>query len=87
MIKTFGAVDKLIRAIPGVGHMGGISAHPKEYERRVIAFFGDALPDARPSPSHAKASYSSAASSINALIRAGRSGSARRNDSASAAFG
>jgi len=34
---------KMIWAIPGVGHMGGISAHPKEYERRVVAFFDHAL--------------------------------------------
>jgi hypothetical protein len=69
---------KLIWAIPGVGHMGGFDAHPEEYERRVTGFFDRAL---------AKAPYSATASSINALIRAGRPGSAPRNDSASAAFG
>ena len=78
---------KAIWAIPGVGHMGGFDAHPKEYERRVTAFLDRSLAEARPNPSQVNARYSPAASSINALIRAGHSGSARRNDSASAAFG
>ena len=34
---------KSIWAIPGVGHMGGFDAHPKEYERRVVAFLDHAL--------------------------------------------
>jgi hypothetical protein len=36
--------SKTIWGIPNIGHMGGITAHPKEYERRVIAFFDHALP-------------------------------------------
>jgi uncharacterized protein len=36
--------SKTIWGIPNIGHMGGITAHPKEYERRVIAFFERALP-------------------------------------------
>jgi uncharacterized protein len=35
--------SKEIWGIPGVGHMGGIDAHPKEYERRVVGFFDRAL--------------------------------------------
>jgi uncharacterized protein len=35
---------KSIWGIPEIGHMGGITAHPKEYERRVIAFLEGALP-------------------------------------------
>ena len=34
---------KSIWAIPDVGHMGGITAHPAEYERRVVAFLDRAL--------------------------------------------
>ena len=30
---------------PTAGHVGGIEARPEEYERRVIAFFDDALLD------------------------------------------
>ena len=29
--------------IPGAGHVGGIRAQPKEYERRVVGFFDAAL--------------------------------------------
>ena len=29
--------------VPGASHTGGIEARPKEYERRVVAFFDDAL--------------------------------------------
>jgi hypothetical protein len=29
--------------VPGSGHVGGINARPKEYERRVIGFFNRAL--------------------------------------------
>ena len=29
--------------VPGASHTGGIDAHPREYERRVIAFFDRAL--------------------------------------------
>jgi hypothetical protein len=36
---------KEIWSIHGVGHMGGLSAHPNEYERRVIAFLDRALPE------------------------------------------
>ncbi len=35
---------KSIWGIPEIGHMGGITARPKEYERRVIAFLEGALP-------------------------------------------
>jgi hypothetical protein len=35
--------QKTIWGIPGVGHMGGFDAHPKECERRVVAFFDHAL--------------------------------------------
>ena len=34
---------KQLWAIPDAGHMEGIKAHPKEYERRVVAFFDRAL--------------------------------------------
>jgi len=34
---------KTIWAVPGVGHMGGFDAHPKEYERRVVSFYDRAL--------------------------------------------
>jgi uncharacterized protein len=37
------AGPKTIWAIPGVGHMGGYDADPKEYERRVVAFFDRSL--------------------------------------------
>jgi hypothetical protein len=29
--------------VPGSRHTGGLEAEPAEYERRVIAFFDDAL--------------------------------------------
>ncbi|MFL5938438.1 MAG: alpha/beta hydrolase [Gaiellaceae bacterium] len=34
---------KTIWGIPGVGHMGGFDARPKEYERRVVSFFDGTL--------------------------------------------
>ena len=34
---------KAIWNVPGSGHTGGIEAQPDEYERRVVAFFADAL--------------------------------------------
>jgi hypothetical protein len=34
---------KLLWEVPGSGHVGGIDAQPKEYERRVIQFFDDTL--------------------------------------------
>lgn len=34
---------KLIWKIPEAGHVGGLSAEPREYERRVIGFFDHAL--------------------------------------------
>jgi uncharacterized protein len=34
---------KEIWEVPGSGHMGGIEARPKEYERRVVGFFDRAL--------------------------------------------
>jgi uncharacterized protein len=34
---------KAIWKIPEAGHVGGLAARPVEYERRVIAFFDDAL--------------------------------------------
>jgi uncharacterized protein len=34
---------KQIWEIPEASHTGGITARPKEYERRVIGFFDDAL--------------------------------------------
>ena len=34
---------KEIWRVPGAGHTGGIEAQPEEYERRVIAFFDNAL--------------------------------------------
>jgi len=34
---------KTLWEIPGSGHAGGIRAQPDEYERRVVAFFDDAL--------------------------------------------
>jgi dienelactone hydrolase len=36
---------KAIWEVPGAGHVGGLDAQPEEYERRVIAFFDDALLD------------------------------------------
>ena len=36
---------KAIWRVPGSGHTGGIEARPREYERRVIGFFDDALLD------------------------------------------
>lgn len=43
--KYFAAAGepKEIWKIPGAGHTGGLEAQPAEYERRVIAFFDDAL--------------------------------------------
>jgi uncharacterized protein len=35
--------SKKIWEVPGSGHVGGIDAQPREYERRVIRFFDDAL--------------------------------------------
>jgi len=34
---------KAIWEVPGSGHVGGIEAHPKEYERRVVGFFDRTL--------------------------------------------
>jgi len=34
---------KAIWEVPGSGHVGGIDARPKEYERRVVGFFDEAL--------------------------------------------
>jgi dienelactone hydrolase len=34
---------KLIWEVPGSGHVGGLDARPKEYERRVVGFFDRAL--------------------------------------------
>ena len=34
---------KAIWEVPGSKHTGGIDAQPREYERRVIAFFDEAL--------------------------------------------
>lgn len=36
---------KRVWEVPDSGHVGGIDAHPKEYERRVIGFFDRALLD------------------------------------------
>jgi hypothetical protein len=36
---------KVIWRVPGSGHTGGIEARPREYERRVVGFFDDALLD------------------------------------------
>lgn len=43
--KYFAAAGapKSIWEVPGAGHTGGIQARPVEYERRVIAFFDQAL--------------------------------------------
>jgi uncharacterized protein len=37
------AQPKTIWEVEGAGHTGGIDAQPREYERRVISFFDDAL--------------------------------------------
>jgi hypothetical protein len=37
---------KQIWEIPDAKHIGGITAHPREYERRVVGFFDEALLDA-----------------------------------------
>jgi dienelactone hydrolase len=34
---------KAVWEVPESGHIGGIDARPKEYERRVVAFFDDVL--------------------------------------------
>jgi hypothetical protein len=34
---------KQIWEVPGSGHVGGIDARPREYERRVVAFLDQAL--------------------------------------------
>jgi hypothetical protein len=34
---------KAIWEVPGSGHVGGLTARPKEYERRVVGFFDRAL--------------------------------------------
>jgi uncharacterized protein len=39
---------KSIWEVSGSGHVGGINAHPKEYERRVVGFFDRTLLDVRP---------------------------------------
>jgi fermentation-respiration switch protein FrsA (DUF1100 family) len=36
---------KAIWEVPGSGHVGGVDARPKEYERRVVAFFDRTLLD------------------------------------------
>ncbi len=43
--KYFAAArqPKKIWKVPGAGHTGGLEAQPEEYERRVVAFFDDAL--------------------------------------------
>jgi uncharacterized protein len=38
---------KSIWQVPGSGHVGGITARPKAYERRVVAFFDRALLESR----------------------------------------
>ena len=38
---------KTLWEVPGSGHVGGINAQPKEYERRVVGFFDRALLGAR----------------------------------------
>lgn len=37
---------KAISQVPGSGHVGGITARPALFERRVVAFFDHALRDA-----------------------------------------
>jgi hypothetical protein len=34
---------KKLWEVPGASHTGGIEARPKEYKRRIVAFFDDAL--------------------------------------------
>jgi hypothetical protein len=34
---------KQIWEVPGSGHVGGLDARPKEYERRVVGFFDRTL--------------------------------------------
>ena len=34
---------KALWRVPGASHTGGIDLHPREYERRVVAFFDEAL--------------------------------------------
>ena len=36
---------KALWRVPGASHTGGIDAHPREYERRVVAFLDHALLD------------------------------------------
>ena len=42
-------VPKTLWKVPGSGHVGGIDAQPREYERRVVGFFDRALLDRHPS--------------------------------------
>jgi uncharacterized protein len=37
------SAPKAIWKVPGSGHVGGITAQPKEYERRVVGFFDRVL--------------------------------------------
>jgi uncharacterized protein len=43
--RYYGAAGKpkSLWRVPGASHTGGVDAHPREYERRVIAFFDRAL--------------------------------------------
>jgi dienelactone hydrolase len=41
------AAPKTIWEVPGSGHVGGLTARPKEYERRVVGFFDRTLLDER----------------------------------------
>jgi pimeloyl-ACP methyl ester carboxylesterase len=34
---------KALWRVPGASHTGGIDAHPREYERRIVAFLDNAL--------------------------------------------
>jgi len=34
---------KALWEVPGAGHVGAVTAHPAEYERRVVGFFDRAL--------------------------------------------
>jgi hypothetical protein len=34
---------KQLWEVPGSKHIGGLAAHPREYERRIVAFFDDHL--------------------------------------------
>jgi fermentation-respiration switch protein FrsA (DUF1100 family) len=36
---------KALWRVPGASHTGGVDTHPREYERRIIAFFDHALLD------------------------------------------